>query len=199
MSDPFNAEVLKFVSDPTKSEQLIKILYQMVSYQARSGQAPDLFITKVANWIAVPILALLDLTPVTLLERLRLKSLENRQELFAITIPKYGLPELVYNVPLTNEALKEIEILCPFTIALFSGQPDFNWLFLSLETDYFMILGASEFINEILDHKVEEEFAQFYSFFVSMINGSDPYFRFLYQQLRKYNTAEVGVKVALNP
>lgn len=198
MSDPFNAEFLKFVSDPTKSNQLIKVLHQIVSYKPRSDKPPDLFITKVTNWIAVPILALLDLTPVILLERLRLKLLENRQELFAVTIPKYGLPELIYDAPLTNEALKEIEILCPFTTALFSGTSDFNWLFLSLETDYFMIIGEPELIDEVLEHKVEEEFAQFYSFIISTENKSDPYSRFLYQQLRKYNTAETGVKFALN-
>jgi hypothetical protein len=205
MIDPLSAKLLQFITDIEKVNQINKNLHQVVSCKPRSGQPPDLFITKVANWIAVPILEPFYVLTSTLLKRLEVTLLESGQELFAVTFPHYGLPSFTYNVPLTEDALREVEILSPFIAVLFSGTPDSSWFFLSIETDYCIMIGLSEFINEFFEHKVEEKLSELYSRSLIDKKGSNPssqsyypYSSFIYDQLRKYNDAEAGAKFSLS-
>lgn len=205
MTDPLNAKLLQFVTDIEKISQINRNLHQVVSYKPKSGRPPELFIFKVANWIAVPILGPFYLVASTWLKCLKVTLLEDKQELFAVTFPQYGLPSFTYNVPLTDEALKEVEILSPFITVLSSGISNSDWFFLSVETDYFIMIGLSEFINDFFENKVEEKFLQFHTSVLNNGRENDsssqsyhPYFSFLYDQLRKYNNAEVGTEFRLD-
>lgn len=203
MIDPLNAKFLQFVTDVEKVNQINKNLHRVVCYELRADRSLDLFITKEANWIAVPILDPFYSIASTLLKHLKVVMLESGQDLFIVTLPNYGLSSFTYNVPLTDEAFKEIEILSPFIAVLFSGTPDSTWFFLSIETDYFILIGSSEFVINLLECKIEERFSQFYAQFINDEEKSDPllksYPNFIYDQLRKYNDADARVKFSLAP
>jgi hypothetical protein len=205
MNDPLNAKLLQLVTDIEKISQINRSLHQVISYKPRSGRPPDFFLFKVANWMAVPILDPFYLIASTLLKRLKATLIEDKQELFAVTLPHYGLPSFTYNVPLTDDALKEVEILSPFIAVLFPGISDSNWFFLSIETDYFIMIGLSEVIDKFFEYKVEERFSQLYTRTLNDESESNqssqfyyPYSRFIYDQLRKYNDAEFGTEFPLN-
>lgn len=68
------------------------------------------------------------------------------------------------------------------------------------------MIGFFEFIDSFFEHKVEERFSQLYTRilddereFTPSLQFYSPYSKFIYNQLKKYNGAEAGVKISLSP
>jgi hypothetical protein len=101
-----------------------------------------------------------------------------------------------YLVPVTLKGLDEFcRKVESSSGALFIGEPEPDWVIISMEADYYFVAGSADFISQILPWSIEEAFSRFQNFVLHEQIGIEAtqYLQRVYDQLKNnYPIAECG-------
>lgn len=168
---------------------------------------PEVTLFKLDEWVAAPVLPSLFTDPRSC-SRLR-DAILNRgyQRLYGTLLEKQLLPDCLYRVPVTCEALEEFyDFVGMFLSVLLSGndaesKPD--WILFSLEGEYYIVAGSYDFVQAVLGCTLDQAFLNFEHYIQNLSSGavsnkSTQYFKEIFDQLKKYETAEFGEEFRLS-
>jgi len=191
------------ITNTEKIERVNRSLAHVLRSQVETKLLPDLILFKSPGWCAIP---LLESSVELILQRLKKIGLEKGgQSFYASVPPQFGGTGLTCEVPLASGVLEEFRSeMSPFIFVLFTGETTPNWIFISIQSDCYILVGPSEFITHTLESSIEEAFLMFCDFINSM-NEANPlsqaynkYYSFIYNQLKKYEKAESEASFLLN-
>lgn len=205
------ASPTQFIQPVRKNEAIANIdtvLSWAIRCQTRLDRVtPEVTLFKLDQWVAAPVLPSLFTDPQPC-SRLR-DAILNRgyQRLYGTLLEKQLLPDCLYRVPVTYEALEEFyDFVGMFLSVLFSGndaesKPD--WILFSLEGEYYIVAGSYDFVQDVLGCTLDQAFLNFEHYMQNLSsrlgsNESTQYFKEIFDQLKKYETAEFGEEFRLS-
>jgi hypothetical protein len=192
--------MMKFLS-PVRNLETARKIDEIVSWAVRCQIKPrpypfEIVLFKLTDWIAVP------LTPEIFYDDLSV--LKNFQK----TLTAHGYNQLYatqlctrdydsHIVPATCEGLDEFLRALSYTSgsALFMGEEEPDWILINMESEFFVIAGARDFIYQMLSGKIEEAFSRFQDFVLheQISQEMTQYLQSVYDQLKNnYPKAENG-------
>jgi hypothetical protein len=101
----------------------------------------------------------------------------------------------------TIEGIREFRCdLGVFYCALFVGEPEPDWVIISMDSEFYVIAGSVDFVRQLLDCEVEEAFESFYNFLKHEPKQFRQYLQKVYERLKdNYQSAEVGAEFLITP
>lgn len=177
------------------AKKIDEILSWAVRCQWKPRGFPEIVLFKLTGWIAVPLI------PETFND---LSVLNHITE----ALQAYGYKQLYatqlftayyddsYLVPVTLEGLNEFRReVASLSAALFIGEPEPNWVIISIDADYYFVAGSADFISQILPWSIEEAFSRFQNFVLheQICIEATQYLQRVHDQLKNnYPKAECG-------
>ena len=195
-----NTKLLRQITDFKKVDRINESLSWAVRSQLKPRRPVEITLFKLAQWVAVPAKSE-SLTRWILREQLQRTLLAHGScELWAVLLEQ-ELCGHVYTVPLTLEGIEEFRrTMGAFCCALFAGEPEPDWVIISLESELDVIAGPSDFVRQFLYCEIEEGFSHFQSFIMheAMPKQVRKYLHHVYDCLKdNYQNAEVGAEFRL--
>jgi len=106
-----------------------------------------------------------------------------------------------YLVPVTVEGLDELgRCLGWGHFALFAGEEKPDWMWISIESEMYIVAGTREFIEQLLSWSIEEAFSHFHNFMVNEIMPRNlrQLLEFVVDQISHYQDADEGEEFYLS-
>ena len=191
---------LRPITNPQDLNQIGESLSWAIRHQSKPRQPLVITLFKLAEWLAVPVTNADFATPI-FQERLQ-KTLSSRKycDLYALLLGNKQF--FAYAVPVTLDGLYEFRHeMGAFYCALFAGVPEPDFAIISIESEFYVIVGKADFVNQILDCEIQAAFLRFQNFVMNETPGVfKENLNLVYNQLKdNYQSAEVGAVFRLSP
>lgn len=199
--DILNSKILR----PITNEQILSQIDELLSWAIRCQVIPrdrlKITLFKLEGWVAAPAISASLMTPIAQ-ERLQhtFEKLGYR-ELFATLLLAGGT--YTYTVPVTIEGLNEFRRnMSPWCYALFAGESKPDWILISVESEFDVIAGSTNFIEQFLNCEIEQAFCCFLNFVKNepMPKYLREYLQLIHHRLKNsYQSAEEGNEFLITP
>ncbi|MCU0534837.1 MAG: hypothetical protein MUD14_13180 [Hydrococcus sp. Prado102] len=193
----------KFLRPITSPEQIDKI-DESLSWAVRCQMKPrwtfEITLFKLAQWVAVPAISEILLDPMVQEKRQQTLLSCGYSELWAVLLSDSYID--AYTVPVTLEGLEEFRRkIGAFDCALFAGEPEPDWVLISIESELDVIAGSADFIGQLLDCEIEEAFSHFQNYARHQpIKQLREYLQLVHDRLKgNYQKAQIGAEFRLTP
>ncbi len=194
-------KLLRPITSPEQIDKIDESLSWAVRCQMKPRWSEEITLFKLAQWVAVPAISESLITPMVQ-ERLQRTFLaRGYRKLWAVLLHHTYLS--AYTLPVTLEALEEFrQKMGLFSCALFAGEPEPDWVLISIESELDVIAGPANFIRQFLDCEIEEAFSIFQNFVMHepMPKQLRQYLHLVHDRLKgNYQSASVGAEFPLTP
>lgn len=157
---------------------------------------------KKKNWVAVPIAP--KQTFVDLIDKLiQLKISDDNQKLFGVFINTLIDDFTAFEIEANIDGLSEFNVEPPSNYkAVFTGEP--NWMFITVEGDFYVLLGSVSLIEEFLNNNIDSIFNKYDEYVESWefpeeskerLQPLKDYLRKVSISLKKYQYLPVGSQI----
>jgi hypothetical protein len=87
-----------------------------------------------------------------------------------------------------------------FPSALFAGEKEPDWIWISLESDVYIMAGTKDFVEQLLPWRIEEGFSRFHNFLTVEIMPSNlkQHLELINNRLGYYQNANEGEEFCLS-
>jgi hypothetical protein len=159
----------------------------------------EITLFKLAQWVAVPAISEILLDPMVQEKRQQTLLTCGYRELWAVLLSDSYID--AYTVPVTLEGLEEFRRkIGAFDCALFTGEPEPDWVIIPIESELDVIAGPADFIRQLLDCEIDEAFSHFQNYAMHQpIKQLREYLQLVHDRLKNYQSAEVGTEFCLTP
>jgi hypothetical protein len=184
---------LSLIRDLNIATQIDESLSWAIRYLVRNRITSELVLFKLPGWSAVPATIELLVDPSQREHIVSVLQKYGYQELYAIHLSTTSF--LGYLVPVTTEGLDEFcRELGAFSSVLFVGNEEPNLVWISIESEVYIISGPSDFVDQLLPWGVEGGFSHFRDFMMHepMDQGLRQFLEFIGSQLSGYQHANEG-------
>ncbi|NJN58579.1 MAG: hypothetical protein HC879_14340 [Leptolyngbyaceae cyanobacterium SL_5_9] len=193
-------QLLLPIRDSILAAQLDESLSWVIRCSVKNRRLAELALFKLSAWSAVPIAPDFLVNPS--LSKHTATALQNMgyERLHAVRLFSPSFDS--YLVPATIEGLEEFRrYLGAFPLALFAGEIKPDWMWISLESDLYVVAGTKDFIEQLLPWGIKEGFSRFRNYIVneSMPSELKQHLEYISSQLDRYQDANEEEEFYLSP
>lgn len=196
-----NTKLLRPITSPEQIDKIDESLSWAIRCQMKPRWTKEITLFKLAQWVAVPAISESLITPVEQERRQQTLLGRGYRELWAVSLCNRYVPP--YTVPVTLEGLEEFrrEMAFIYDGALFAGEPEPDWVLISIESELAVIAGPADFICQFLNCEIEEAFSHFQNYAMhEPMKQLREYLHLVHDRLKgNYQSAPVGAEFRLTP
>lgn len=194
-------KLLRPITSPEQIDKIDESLSWAIRCQLKPRCTEEITLFKLAKWVAVPTISESLVASIEKERRQQTLLAHGYCELWAVPLCNNYVPP--YTVPVTVEGLEELrrEIGFIYNCALFAGEPEPDWVLISIEFELDVIAGSADFVCQFLDCEIEEAFLRFQNYAMHQpIKQLREYLQLVHDRLKgNYQSAEVGTEFSLTP
>ncbi|MDZ4872791.1 MAG: hypothetical protein CLLPBCKN_002187 [Chroococcidiopsis cubana SAG 39.79] len=195
-------KLLHPITSPEQIDKIDESLSWAVRCQMKPRWSEEITLFKLEKWVAVPVISESSIDSMEKERRQQTLLARGYRELWAVGLCNRYVPP--YTVPVTLEGLEEFrqEMGFLYDCALFAGQPEPDWVLISIDSELDVIAGQADFIRQFLNCEIEEAFFRFQNYVVHepMPKQLRQYLQLVHDRLKgNYQSASVGAEFRLTP